>query len=138
MTRPPLDYRTPTEPEHQGARFSLAMALPVGLFVLVLFIILMFVIPRLELVYKDFGSKLPLVTMIVLNASRWFRSVWILWPMLLCLPVVAGLCAPQSKSAQRWLRLLMVVCFAGIVILIALAVFMPLISLTETISNPKR
>jgi len=150
MTRSPLDYRTPSPPQGErgdddgggdsagGFGFSLGIALRVALFVGVLCIILVLVIPRLENVFKDFGTQLPFATVAVLNLSRWFRSAYLLWPIVLSLPVLAGLFAPRSKSGQRWIRLLMTVCFAGIVLLVALAVLMPMMSLVETISNPKR
>jgi type IV pilus assembly protein PilC len=136
----PIDYRTPSnEPERGGGfHFSLGMALPVALFVGVLCIILLFVIPRLENVFKDFGTNLPLPTMFVLGVSRWFRSAYMMWGLALCLPIAAGLFAPQSKSARRWMRLLIMLCFAGVVILMALAVLMPMMTMVETISNPKR
>jgi hypothetical protein len=36
------------------------------------------------------------------------------------------------------MRLLIMLCFAGVVILMALAVLMPMMTMVETISNPKR
>src|SRR3954453_3702550 len=98
----PLDYRTPPQPTANipgRSPFALGMALPVALFVGVLSIILILVIPRLENVFKDFGTQLPFPTMLVLNLSRWFRANYLLWGLMACLPVAAGLLAPESKNA---------------------------------------
>ena len=140
MTQTPLDYRTPTPSERAGSRigFSLGMALPVALFVGVLSIILIFVIPRFETIFKDFGTRLPLVTTVVLNFALWFRSAYYAWPIVICLPLLAGLFAPKSSGAQRWLRLLLVLVFGGIVLLVAAALFLPLLSLIDNMSGGKR
>jgi type IV pilus assembly protein PilC len=48
--------------------------------------IMIFVIPKFEQIFKDFGTKLPGVTVVLLNVSRWFAN-WG-WLYVLCAPIV--------------------------------------------------
>jgi type II secretory pathway component PulF len=144
MTEPsdPLDYASSStgagSPPSTKESFSLGVALPAAVFLGGLFLILVLVVPRLETVFKDFGTKLPVVTEIVLNASRWFRSAYYAWLIVPALVVAAGVFAPRSKEGRRWLRLMMIFLFAGVVLALAWAVFAPMLSLIENISGSKR
>src|ERR1041385_2486802 len=51
--------------------------------------IMVFVIPKFETIFKDFGVKLPDITMYLLNVSRWFAN-WG-WAYVLCSPIVFSL-----------------------------------------------
>jgi hypothetical protein len=68
MTEPeqPLDYESAPETRRDVFRaplqFSLTAALPAALFLGAFTIILVFIIPRLETTFKDFGVKLPAAT----------------------------------------------------------------------------
>src|SRR5688572_29922567 len=48
--------------------------------------IMIFVIPKFEQIFKDFGTKLPTITQILLDVSRWFAD-WG-WAYVLASPVV--------------------------------------------------
>jgi type IV pilus assembly protein PilC len=65
------------------AMFYPATVLTVAL--LVSAILLMFVVPQFEAVFKNFGSDLPAFTQMLVNASRFMVSYW--WMVLL---VIAG------------------------------------------------
>jgi type IV pilus assembly protein PilC len=48
--------------------------------------IMIFVIPKFEQIFKDFGTKLPAITQILLDVSRWFAN-WG-WAYLVASPIV--------------------------------------------------
>jgi type IV pilus assembly protein PilC len=49
--------------------------------------IMIFVIPKFEEIFKDFGTKLPTVTVVLLNISRWFANQYG-WAYVLAFPFV--------------------------------------------------
>src|SRR6184192_2277860 len=51
--------------------------------------IMIFVIPKFETIFKDFGTKLPGVTQLLLDISRWFAN-WG-WAYVLASPIVISL-----------------------------------------------
>src|SRR3954469_22132883 len=51
--------------------------------------IMVFVIPKFETIFKDFGTKLPPVTQLLLDISRWFAN-WG-WAYVLASPIVIAL-----------------------------------------------
>jgi type II secretory pathway component PulF len=141
-----LDYRGPYEPGVDPAalaqrrsnaifsivRFVLAMA--VMLFLLLIFLT---VIPRLERVYADFGTKLPLVTQIVLDISRFLQTPlgWVAAAVIAC---IVGVTVAVLPIPRRWLRLLVIFALAMVVIVLALAVLLPMINLIDNISAGKK
>ena len=81
-----------------------SLAYPLFIFavgVITIFVLLTFVIPRMTVMFDDFGQSLPLPTIILMNISAVFAKYW--WLILCCL----GLCGlygirwvqtPQGKS----------------------------------------
>jgi type IV pilus assembly protein PilC len=51
--------------------------------------IMIFVIPKFEQIFKDFGTKLPSITQMLLDISRWFAN-WG-WAYVLATPIVLSL-----------------------------------------------
>jgi type IV pilus assembly protein PilC len=49
--------------------------------------IMIFVIPKFEDIFRDFGTKLPTVTVVLLNISRWFANQYG-WAYVLAFPFV--------------------------------------------------
>src|SRR5216110_4007134 len=47
--------------------------------------IMIFVIPKFEQIFKDFGTKLPPITVVLLNISRWFANQYG-WAYVLSFP----------------------------------------------------
>ena len=50
---------------------------------IVAFIMLVFVIPKLMGLYNDLGAKMPLITQIMLTASKWAQKLWFLFPLII-------------------------------------------------------
>ena len=113
-------------------RFILAMAV-----MLIVLLIFLTVIPRFERVYADFGTKLPLITQLVLDISRFLQTPlgWVVAAVIACIVAVVVAVLPIPR---RWLRLLVIFIMALVVITLALAVFLPMINLMDNISAGKK
>jgi type IV pilus assembly protein PilC len=61
-------------------------AVVITIAVAIVSMIMIFVIPKFEQIFKDFGTKLPKITQILLDVSRWFAN-WG-WAYVLASPIV--------------------------------------------------
>lgn len=50
--------------------------------IIVAFIMMIFVIPKLMTLYEDFGSKMPPITQALMTTSKVFSKLWFLFPLL--------------------------------------------------------
>ena len=114
--------------------FSLAAFLMTSAVMLILLAIFIFVVPRLETGYADFGTNLPLITRLVLGVGRlmqtpigWVSGVIVVFG-------VAGTVALLPLRG-RWLRLILLLLLALVIIGLALAVLLPILNLMESISS---
>lgn len=149
----PLDYRS----SHTLTRrpvISLPALITTGVMVTLvaadLFVVHLLVIAlQLETMFKDFGMKLPALTVLMFTASRWFvRGGWLI---LIPVPFVIGFIAARftptrvavdsARNRDRMLfkvsLLLLLTALAISVILIVtlLALFLPMITLIEAVSG---
>src|SRR6266566_4693991 len=60
--------------------------------------IMVFVIPKFEQIFKDFGTKLPPITQILLDVSRWFAN-WG-WAYVLASPIVISLIWKLIRTSE--------------------------------------
>src|SRR3954449_329351 len=60
--------------------------------------IMVFVIPKFEQIFKDFGTKLPSITQILLDISRWFAN-WG-WAYVLASPIVLSLVWKLIRTSE--------------------------------------
>jgi type II secretory pathway component PulF len=113
-------------------RFILAMAV-----MLILLLVFLTVIPRFERTYADFGIKLPLITQLVLDISRFLQTPlgWVVAAVIAC---IVGVVVAVLPIPRRWLRLLVIFFMALVVITLALAVLLPMINLMDNISAGKK
>ncbi len=100
----------------------------------ILLIIFLLIIPRLETVYNDFGTKLPWITQLVLDVSRFLRTP-LGWVAAAFVTFVVALMIAVLPIRGRWLRLLILVVLALITIALALAVLLPIVNLMENITS---
>jgi len=49
--------------------------------VCILTFIMLFIIPKFEKIFKDFNMKLPAITEMLMNTSRWFTNYWYVLPL---------------------------------------------------------
>src|SRR5688572_987513 len=61
--------------------------------------IMIFVIPKFEDIFRDFGTKLPTVTVVLLRISRWFANDYG-WAYILAFPVVFWLLLKLAKLSE--------------------------------------
>lgn len=61
--------------------------------------IMIFVIPKFEEIFKDFGTKLPTITVVLLNISRWFANQYG-WAYLIAFPFVMWLLLKLAKMSE--------------------------------------
>src|SRR6185295_2160904 len=60
--------------------------------------IMVFVIPKFEQIFKDFGTKLPPITQMLLDVSRWFAN-WG-WAYVLATPIVVSLIWKLIRTSE--------------------------------------
>ncbi len=95
------------------------------------------VIPHYEVALAQMGTKLPWITIVTLRLSQFMRSHW-----YLAAPVVAGLLCLDGlvyhalrksgpKSAPAVWSALVVLAEAVVVVLLALSVYLPAVSMVE-------
>jgi len=84
------------------AKIKKALFYPISVIVvaiLVSAILLMFVVPQFEAVFKGFGAELPAFTQLIVDASRFMLSYW--WVVLLVLVgSVVGVVQAQKRSVN--------------------------------------
>ena len=116
--------------------FSIIRFVGAMIFMAVVAVIFLGVIPRLETVYADFGTKLPAITVAVLNTSRFLRTPigWVFGTLVAGVVAVTFAVLPVKG---KWLRLIVILLLALLALGLALAVMMPILNLIESISgNP--
>ncbi|MBW1860302.1 MAG: type II secretion system inner membrane protein GspF [Deltaproteobacteria bacterium] len=95
--------------EHQHAlrgRFKAALAYPVFMFfvgTLVLFFLVTFVIPKITPVFEEMHQTLPVPTVLLINASNFFKSFW--WVILIAATIGAialGRLKKTPKGQYVW------------------------------------
>lgn len=65
--------------------------------VLVTMLLLLFVIPQFEALFKSFGADLPTLTRIIVDASRWMQEYWWIF-MLVVIGAIAGFATAYRRS----------------------------------------
>ena len=148
----PLDYRSPQRLPSRGV-FNEAACYAGIIVAMVLLVDLLFIVPRFETIFKDFAVKLPVMTQWLLIASRWARGG--LWVLFLVLPVLFGFVvamvqrlgpepdglAEAHASRRRrlgswWMFRLAMAAILAIALVTVLALFLPMITLIQAVSEP--
>lgn len=113
-----------------------------ALFTLVVF----YVVPKFEEIFRDFGTKLPGPTVFLLSISGSLVSrlvtVIVVWLFAIVLPfVVAAMSPPRSPSTGESRRslatTLYVLVIGALVLLICVALFAPMVSLIDAVNGKK-
>ena len=137
MTQPsePLDYQIPLPPERRSP-VAVGTIVVCLLIALVLTVTPIFLVPRFEDIFRDFGMKLPLVTVSFLQFSRAANRglLPLIW-LLAAVPVAVSI--PLDRLGRRILRAFLYLVLVAILVWIALALFMPYVTLVNTVSGAK-
>jgi type IV pilus assembly protein PilC len=147
----PLDYRSPQSAPTRGV-FNEAACYAGIIIAMVLLVDLLFVVPRFEAIFKDFGTKLPVMTEWLLIASRWTRGG--LWVLFVVLPVPFGFLValvqpvgpePEESGDVRtprrgrprrwWIFRLVALAIVVIALVTVFALFLPMITLIQAVSK---
>lgn len=111
------------------------------------YFVFLLVVPRMEVVFKDFRVELPALTKLFLWLSRQFRMgslPYALWTVPVVVPIVVTQLTwspdrPKPVIGVRVLVWLLVFgVYAGFIVAAILALFLPMISLMETISGGRK
>jgi type IV pilus assembly protein PilC len=63
-----------------------------------------FVLPNFATFYKDFDSQLPLLTVILVSASRFIRDHWYLWLVLIAGAALAFAMLRRREGPRLWME----------------------------------
>ena len=74
-------------------------AVVISIAVGVVSMIMIFVIPKFEQIFKDFKTELPDITKVLLYVSRWFANDYG-WAYLICAPVIFSLVTKLIKMSE--------------------------------------
>lgn len=91
------------------------------------------ILPRVETVYSDLGVTLPPITRVVLSSAHSINGV-AAWVIAIPLSLFTGYVFATLPFGGRALRLVLTLLFAAAILAVALAVFLPLLSLTERLA----
>lgn len=133
-----LDYESPPNAE-RPAPFPRRRVIP-GAFLatagamLLLTAVVTLILPRVERVYNDLDVTLPPVTRAVLAAGRSINGV-AAWVVAIPLSLFTAYVVATLPIGGRPLRLVLTLLFAAAILAVALAVFLPLLSLTERLTS---
>ena len=135
-----VDYIAPTAiPRRQV--FSVMAFLVVGIPIVCLLLVMIFVIPKFEAIFADFGTRLPAITQFLIDVARiCARFGWL--PAAL-FPLAAGFVFPlfvqpdlRHAHARVLIALLLVlVMLLATLLILIIALFMPMLSLIQNISG---
>jgi hypothetical protein len=117
---PPLTVRT--------AVVHIAVLATVGLLFLK-------IVPAFTKIFKDFDATLPGMTIVMIDASNWFKNYWYL--AVLLLPLYFGglyYVGVAAKEAQRTWTSFLVIFVVLLVLFAVFAMFLPLVTLIEKLS----
>ncbi len=164
MTHPttPLDYETPgrrslepgSEPAPARRHGWIGWKTLVGGYVVVgaVLVVMVIILPPMQYLWRDFNAPLPALTQAMVDFSQWVRGD-LGWLSLLILPMglslVTGVIgfvfrrgrqAPPSASSRwvgwRGMVLIVGLLLMGLAALTIIAIFLPIVSLIESVSQP--
>jgi type II secretory pathway component PulF len=97
----------------------------------------LFILPRYEAMLKDFNAEVPQTTLMALGAARWLRTWGIVFaPVALAhSALVAVWFARASLTSRRLYRLVLTLCVCAAGAVVILALFLPIISITNSLSG---
>ena len=143
---PPIDYITPGVPPRRQI-FSFTVFLFSAFFLLFFYGMIYWIIPKFETIFRDFGTKLPGMTQLVLDLARWgVNAPFIMMPAV-AVPFVLGFLAPLVAPRQTGpaaagsdrrliVALLVLIALLILMLIVVLTILvLPMISLLQNISG---
>ncbi len=144
---PPLEYARvePRRPINVLPHITTALLTAACIALPMLIVIL--IVPRFEMVFKDFNTELPWITKLVLRISRWAANEYgwvVVFPLIVAavLPgVLLDLHSTTGTGARIYRRVMVRLLLLAMLILVGIVIFacfMPMISLVESMSGSAR
>jgi type II secretory pathway component PulF len=134
----PLEYRAPEADGYRAPRtFSILSFMKVSVVMLIILILLTHVVPRLEIVFKDFGTPLPFVTVGLLSLSHLFAGTGgMIFGVIIALSL--GVMVGMMPIRGKMLQLILMLVIGLIVVVIALALLLPLVGMMDSLTQGVR
>ena len=138
-TTPPIDYQGPgIGPRPRRPIVDVPLLVTGVLFIAVVSILTLIVTPKLESVFRDFGIKLPALSVSVLHFARLCQrgALPALWALMLAPAFIVPLLRtwpPEDPTARhsRLARTVVMLAFALFTAWIVLGLFVPYVSMIE-------
>jgi hypothetical protein len=144
LTTPPtLEYGRPP-PAEGRTRDYVAHLIRWALVAGTVAVVLAGIVPRFEQIFRDFKIQLPWPSQFLLTLSHWFvhDMGWLALaplPFLLAyLMSLPGGTPRERRKVRHWERLLAFLIVAIFLVYVVMALFMPLISLIQAMSGPRK
>jgi len=138
-----------SEPAYRRWGFSISIFIATSIIVAYAWYLLTATVSQYEVIFKDFGTKLPASTMMLLDVSRWMRTP--AGYLIFLIPLLPAVLIPRMgrrgveandlaavMRQLRWVTLLLfvLVMLLGLQILAGAALMQPMNSLIQNISSP--
>ncbi|HSU65460.1 MAG TPA: hypothetical protein VLJ39_01185 [Tepidisphaeraceae bacterium] len=130
-TPTPLDYPSAQPP---GRRFSVSLFVTSAIFLWGVAGFFFFIVPKFKAMYGSFKLQLPAATRLLLAAGEVVTQHFG-WVALLLLPFAIALMKPRTTIKLRWIRMAVSLCFFLLLIGAILTLYMPMISLIDSLTG---
>jgi hypothetical protein len=137
-----IEYRSPVMGSPRRPVVDVPLLCTGVLFIVVVSALTVFVAPRLEAVFRDFGTKLPGVSIGVLRFARFCNrgGLPVVWVLLLAPAFLVPLLRPWPPEDprvrhSRLARTVVILLLSIFTAWVALGLFMPYVSLVESVSG---
>jgi hypothetical protein len=143
----PLDYSStpPSSPPRRRPIIDLSLAFSCVTAALAVTVVLFMVVPRAEATFKDYTTKLPTATVLLIGFSKFCQrgGIILVWILFAVLPFLSPLVQtwPPAGSGRRYFRpsrlflTLFLMFFFGWIIM---GLFLPYTALIDALSNTNK
>jgi hypothetical protein len=133
----PLPYAIPNRQARQGVAFSWRLCLWTEAMLIAWMGIMVFVLPRLQDVFRDFKVQTPLVMSVLVDVAKIIYYGGFV--VVLAVPVGIGFLGGVLEPAgRRALRMIITLVMAALIVVTVLAIFQPLLTLIDGMSSVKK
>lgn len=122
--------------------FDLPLGIGLGLFAAVVTWLMLVTVPRFEEIFRDFGTRLPTPTVLLLNASRFFGMDYgwvIFWVIAAVVPVAVARIRPwppRHRGLGATVSVIVMGMLLGLTLIAVYAALMlPMVSLIQQVSG---
>jgi len=125
--------------------FDLPLGIGLGLFAALMTTLFTIVVPRFEAIYRDFSTRLPTPTVMLLNITRFLNATYawvVFWVIAVVVPILVARLRPwppQRRGPALKVAVILSVLLIGLaVVALYVTLQLPMINLIQSVSGPKR